>query len=141
MREQRSAGLILYREDGDTRKYLLLQHAVEKHWGFVKGQIEHGEKLQGAARRELREEAGITSLEFISGFSEKIDYTFHRDEESFSKEVVYFLGRTEQREVSLSKEHGDFAWLGYEEALERLTYETSKRLLRKAEEFLGSRFE
>ena len=36
----------------------------------------------------------------------------------------------------LSHEHDDYAWLDYDTALERITYESSKKVLMKAHLFL-----
>ena len=55
--EQKSAGFILFKGDGE-RKYLLLKHGLD-YWNFPKGKIEAGENSMDAAIRELNEEAGI----------------------------------------------------------------------------------
>lgn len=136
MREERSAGVILYRRGLQEREYLLLQHP-EGHWGFPKGHIEGEEDLREAARRELTEETGIGSVAIASGFQGEVEYEFERDGEPVHKKVIYFLGETEEEGVQLSKEHLAFQWLNYQKALERLTYENSRALLRRAERFLG----
>ena len=48
-------------------QYLLLKHRAG-HWNFPKGLIEKGEKLEQAALREVKEEAGLENLKFIKGF-------------------------------------------------------------------------
>ena len=53
-----------------------------------------------------------------------------------SKVVVYFLAKTKQMEVSISFEHQNFKWLPHDQALETLTYENARALLRKAEKHL-----
>lgn len=139
MKQARSAGVILYRE-GNQRRYLLLQHAHGGHWSFPKGQIKLDEDPRKAARRELFEETqiNINKLELLDGFQQKIAYSFSEDGELLHKEVLYFLGKTEQISVSLSPEHLNYVWLTYAEALNKLTYEDDQKLLRKAEEFLNS---
>jgi 8-oxo-dGTP pyrophosphatase MutT (NUDIX family) len=136
MREERSAGVILYRQGPRGREYLLLQHP-EGHWGFPKGHIEEEEDLREAARRELREETGIGSITIVADFQGEVEYEFNRDDELVHKRVTYFLGETDQDEVQLSPEHLAFQWLDYRRALERLTYENSRALLRRAERFLS----
>lgn len=133
--EEWSAGVILFREEPGGRKYLLLEHS-EGHWGFPKGQIEPQEDLKAAACRELCEETRISSTRLVPGFQGLIEYRLERSSRPVQKRVIYFLGETEQEEVRLSPEHAGFAWLGYREALDRLTYENSRRLLRQAEQFL-----
>jgi len=39
-------------------------------------------------------------------------------------------------DVHLSWEHVGYGWLGFQEALNRLTFATAKRVLRKAQEHL-----
>jgi 8-oxo-dGTP pyrophosphatase MutT (NUDIX family) len=134
--EEWSAGIILYRRGQAGREYLLLKYE-EGHWGFPKGQIEREENLKEAACRELREETEISSVRLIPGFQGLIEYGLEREGLPTYKRVIYFLGETEEKEVRLSPEHTAYAWLGYQEALERLTYENSRLLLRQAEEFLN----
>ncbi len=136
MREEWSAGVILFRPATGGREYLLLQHR-EGHWGFPKGHIED-EDLKQAACRELREETGLTPVELIPGFQGLIKYNLERGEQPIHKRVIYFLGETNQEEVRLSGEHLAFAWLRYEEALKQLTFGNSRDLLRQAEQFLSN---
>jgi len=134
--EEWSAGVILYRQGEQGREYLLLQHR-EGHWGFPKGHIEREEDLHEAACRELREETGLSAVELVSGFQGLIEYEIERDGRPVHKRVIYFLGRTDQEEIKLSREHLAFQWLDFQTALERLTYENSRALLRQAERFLS----
>jgi len=113
-------------------KFLLLKYR-QGHWGFVKGHIEPGETKEETLTRELEEETGITEAELITEFNEEIGYYFNNT----SKKVTFFLIKTSVSEVTLSSdEHVDYAWLSFNEARERLSFENTKRLLRKAKEFL-----
>ena len=38
--------------------------------------------------------------------------------------------------IILSHEHLDFIWLNFDNALERITYENAKNILKKSKEFL-----
>ena len=44
------------------------------HWGFVKGHVEDNETEKETALRELKEETGLSKVEFIEGFKEKTHY-------------------------------------------------------------------
>lgn len=127
----RSAGIIPFRIQDDQIEYLLIQHKGG-HWDVPKGKIEDGETPRDAALRELQEETGLTA-EIIEGFSGHTAYGY-RDSEGneVDKTVEFFLGKAESGEVTLSHEHVDFAWLPNEQALERLTYENSRMVLREA---------
>ena len=55
------------------------------------------------------------------------------------KEVVYFLGRPHSTDVKIQVEEvSDFAFLPYEAARKRLTFETNRKLLDKAQAFVES---
>jgi 8-oxo-dGTP pyrophosphatase MutT (NUDIX family) len=130
MPTEKSAGAIVYLAEGRTRLYLLL-HYEEGHWDFPKGKMEKGESEEETIRREVREETGITDIDF-KDFREGINYSFRRDGETVYKEVIFRLARTKEKEVKLSFEHTAYKWLPYEEALGQLTYDNAKELLKKA---------
>ena len=127
---ERSAGIILFRKEGNKKLFLLL-HYPSGHWDFVKGRIEKGEDEMQAAIRETREETGIIDINFIEGFKEKIHYTYLHDNKVIKKEVVFFLGITYSSQVIISDEHIDHIWLEYESAYTKTTYQNAKNLLQK----------
>jgi len=53
------------------------------------------------------------------------------------KEVVYYIARTECSEVCLSDEHQACVWLPMREAVSRITFGNSRRVLRSAEKVLS----
>ena len=134
MKEEVSAGIILFNEM-DKRKFLLLNYP-SKHWDFVKGKMEKGETPHETAIRETKEETGISDVEFIDGFEEEIEYYFYAENQEIHKKVIFFLGKTETREITLSHEHLDFIWLEFDNALNKTTYENAKKLLKKSKVFL-----
>ena len=72
MKKERSAGIVLYLEKPEGNQFLLLNYPTG-HWDFVKGKIEQGETEQQTAIRETKEETGISDIEFIEGYEEKIN--------------------------------------------------------------------
>ena len=118
-------------EKPDGHRFLLLNYPTG-HWDFVKGKIERGETLHQTAIRETKEETGISDLEFVEGFEEKINYNFQFEGELILKEVVFFLAKTKTPTVNVSHEHLDYAWLDYEKALQKVTYQNAKNILSKA---------
>jgi 8-oxo-dGTP pyrophosphatase MutT (NUDIX family) len=130
MPQEHSVGVILFNKD----KYLLLRYA-SGHWGYVKGNIEKNEQTEDTARRELKEETGITTVFFVKGFEEKEEYFYKKEGKTIHKQVDYLLGETQETEVTLSLEHKDFKWLSYQEAMNQLTFAAGKELLKKAEEY------
>ena len=133
MLEERSAGTILYQESPLGKKYLLLNYP-SGHWDFVKGNIEKGETFKQTVLREVKEETGITNIDFIEGFEDKIEYYYQRNGEVIHKEVVFYLASTKTNDVTLSHEHRDYAWLNFNDALLKLTYKTAQKLFKKIKE-------
>ncbi|HLD78265.1 MAG TPA: NUDIX domain-containing protein [archaeon] len=150
MKRERSCGLVIFRgrktasagsgRRGLTREYLLIQHSSLGHWEFPKGWPEAGESDEAAALREAKEEAGLTGLELVPGFAERIHYFYRLEGELVSKDVTFFLAQAPARaEVKISWEHKGFAWLPAEAAKERATKKNTKELIEKAERFLAAK--
>ena len=136
-----SAGAIIYRINEATKKpkYLLLHYGTE-HWDFVKGHIEGSETEEETLCREAEEESGLTDLKIIPGFREKISYFYRREGKTVPKDVIFFLAETNTAEkgIKLSFEHSGYDWLMFDEAVRKVTYDSSKNVLKKANEFLNS---
>lgn len=133
--DEKSCGMVLFREDKGERLYLVL-HYPNGHWDLVKGHVEGDEAEKQTAARELVEETGITEFEFIPGFREQISYKYMKEGKESNKEVVFFLAKTLDQSVKVSHEHQDFLWLNYQDALNQITFENAKQLIRKAKSFL-----
>ncbi len=130
MIEERSAGAVLFIETPTAKKYLLLNYP-SGHWDFVKGNIEKGETLTETVIREIREETSISDVGFVDGFEEKVEYHYQRNGDLVHKEVVFFLAKTDTKDVKISHEHLGFTWLTYEDALKKLTYKNAQNILKK----------
>ena len=130
MIEERSAGAVLFSKTDSGEIFLLLNYP-SGHWDFVKGNIEEVETLKQTVVREIREETGITDVEFIDGFEDKIEYHYQRDGNLVHKEVVFFLAKTKTIDVKISYEHIGFVWLSFDDALKKLTYENAKNIMDK----------
>lgn len=128
---EKSVGLVLFRDTPNGRLVLLL-HYRSGHWDFPKGHVEKGESEMQTALRELQEETGITQAEVLEGFRERVEYSFRRGRRSIRKEVIYYIACTAEESVKLSHEHQASQWLPPEAALERLTYENSRGVLKSA---------
>ncbi len=132
---EKSAGAVIFRKE-EGKIYYLLLHYEMGHWGFPKGHIEKGESLEQTVRREVKEETGIEDIEILNGFKEWIKYFYKLKDKNIFKIVTYLLAETKQRKVKISYEHKGYAWLSYNDALNRLTFKNSKEILKKANNYL-----
>ena len=137
MGTEKSAGIVLFRNDSGKNEFLLLNYP-QGHWDFVKGKVEQNETPHETAIRETGEETGITNIEFIDGFEESVEYDFRFKKENIHKKVIFFLAKTDEKNIRLSHEHNHYLWLEYNDALKKTTFENAKNVLIKANEFLLS---
>ncbi|MCE9653139.1 MAG: NUDIX domain-containing protein [Nitrosarchaeum sp.] len=131
MIEETSAGIVLFRKENSKILFLLLNYP-SGHWDFVKGKMEEGETIHQTAIRETQEETGITDIIFMDNFEEWIEYNFQYQGELVHKKVVFFLAETKTKEISISHEHLDYAWMNYQAAIEKTTFENAKSILTKS---------
>ena len=126
------AAVVYYGEE-----YLLLKYGLG-HWEFVKGHKEKNETDEQTILRELKEETGIIDARIIKGFRKRYDYFFSQQGRKIHKFVLCYLIESEEKNVNLSFEHVDYAWLPFQKALKRLTYKNAKDLLKMAHQFIKS---
>jgi 8-oxo-dGTP pyrophosphatase MutT (NUDIX family) len=136
MYDEISAGAVLHIIDENFEiKYLILNYSYG-HWDFPKGNIESGETEIETIKREVMEETAINDLKLIEGFRQQISYKYRKKSKIVNKTVIYYLAETRTNKVVLSFEHINFAWLDFNYALEKLSFDNSKNVLRNANEFL-----
>jgi 8-oxo-dGTP pyrophosphatase MutT (NUDIX family) len=140
MIEATSAGAILFRDTRGRREYLLLK-SRPGDWEFPKGGVEGDEELQQTAIREVKEEAGISDFRLLDGFREDYDYVFEAGGDTIHKTVHLFVAKSFEASAELSKEHRDMQWRDYEQAINTITQEGPREILRHAHGFLDEKLE
>ena len=117
------AGGIVLREDPDAPRFLLVRARKHpEHWIFPKGHVEPGETAEAAAVREVREEAGVAATAMAPLGA--VEY----EDRARTVRVEYFLLRHE-RDVA-ADESRETRWCAFDDALELLTFPSSRDLLR-----------
>lgn len=138
-----SVGAAVFRVESGRRIYLILRYP-SGHFDFPKGHMEAGETEEDTLRRETEEETGIRTLRvfpdrtsiryfYVAKGSERERRNRERRGYWIFKAVHFFPAETEEADIRISHEHTGFEWLPYEAALEKLTFENAKEVLRQAE--------
>lgn len=134
--DEKSCGVVLFINNKGQRNYLLL-HYPGGHVDFPKGHVEKFDKDEFAtAQREVTEETGIQDIKFMPNFRHEVFYRYNKKGKPSFKQVVFFIGETQTKKVSISFEHKNFFWLPYNDAYKKLTFENAKNLLKEAEKYL-----
>ena len=108
-------------------QYLLLKRKLHWHgWEFAKGKIEAGERKIDTAKRELKEETGLSPLKGdIKKFNFSGKYLYHKSlpDRPGMKGQTFSLYAAEVKKgrVSLDKrEHESYIWVSFRKALKML---------------------
>ena len=134
MRQEKSCGAVLFREENGCREYLLLR-SVHGHVSLCKGHVEGNETEHETAIREIREETALC-VEFVENFREVITYSPKPD---CMKDVVFFLARVSGGTLTCQPEEVADAWYApVDEAFAAITHTSDREVLEKAERFLNS---
>ena len=116
----RAAGAVVFRRTPGGIRLLVLR--AYNNWDFPKGLVEPGEDQLSAAKREVKEETGLTAVEYPFGdeFRETVPY-------AANKVARYYLAETEEHDIELPistalrrPEHHEFRWVSLDEAEELL---------------------
>ena len=136
MHYEKSCGFVAYKEKDDVRLYLIIR-ASNGEYGFPKGHVELNETEYETATRELKEETNV-EVQIINGFRRQIEYKFP-NKVDVMKQSVYFLGRcTEIDVVCQETEVSEVLFVPIEVALELLSFEDTRNILREADMYLDT---
>ncbi len=132
MREKSCGTVTFTRVDGQI-KYLLTRTDYGVY-GFAKGHVEDGESERQTAVRETWEETSIKP-KIVNGFRKTIQYKLKNGND---KTVVFFLGYFENQTPKHNEGFEDMSYelVSYDEAMKLLTFDNTKRILKRANDFL-----
>jgi 8-oxo-dGTP pyrophosphatase MutT (NUDIX family) len=120
------AGGIAFRGSGRDLSILLVTSKKQAgFWIFPKGHVEPGETAAQAGARETLEEAGVAG-ELLGPIGGPLEYDWNGRRYS----VQYFLIRATSE--SPASDGRTIAWLPFDEAMTRLSFQDTQRLLRDA---------
>ena len=136
VRDETSAGGVVFRLDGGHAVYLLIRDSYQ-NWGFPKGHLEAGEIPETAALREVSEETGLSDLS-VRGAIDTIDWFFRFRGQLIHKVCHFFLMETRESSTLPQRAEGITAcrWSAYEDAASLVSYPNARDVLRRAQEMV-----
>jgi tRNA nucleotidyltransferase (CCA-adding enzyme) len=126
--KEKSFGAVIINE---YQEFLLIKHRFGEHWDFPKGHKENDETDKETVLREVMEETGLL-ITIIEGFKEKTRYS---PREGTEKTVTFYMGFSTGKVTIQNEEILDYAFLPFEDALKKITFNESKEVLKKAKNF------
>ena len=135
MKIEKSCGAVVFTKDDGAIRYVIIE-SKEGFFGFPKGHIEGNETEEETALREIYEETGL-DVELIDGFRTEDSHPFTKNGETRIKHVVYFLAEySDQSPKAQESELNSIHLMDYNTAVSAFQFESSKRILSKANEYL-----
>lgn len=140
--QETSVGAFLYKIKDNDILFLLVYSKRNGEWGFPKGHIDSNESEIETAKREIKEETGITDIKFEQNFrcvdTYKIKGTLEVTKDRIiDKNVIYYLAKTNSNFIGCCDEEiSEGKWLKYKQAVDCLKYDNQKKLLEKAYIFI-----
>ena len=135
MKREKSCGAVVYAETGNGRLYLV-EKMLHGHYGLPKGHVEPGEIEKQTAEREILEETGL-AVSVDTRFREVTSYS---PAPGVMKDVVFFVARAGSTETTPQPTEVEAVFfLPLERALVRLTYESDREVIRRAEKYLNKK--
>lgn len=122
--EVRAAGAVVWRPGPEIA---VIHRPRQDDWSLPKGKLDPGEAWHDAAVREVWEETGLTGR-----MGEELEPVLYRDRKGRSKGVRYWLMEAVEGDFNASHEVDELRWVAFDDAIELLTYEYDRELVRHA---------
>ena len=132
-----SSGGVIVWHDGNQYKLCLVKRRNKKTWVLPRGRVEPGESLEQTAVREVKEETGAIG-EVVRKLG-VVRYSFVSSDGTLMNRIVHFylMRFVKQSRFVPNPETEAYRWVTFEEALNLLTYESEKDIVRKAQLILN----
>ena len=135
MKTEKSCGAVVVTVIDGSIKYVIVE-SKEGYFGFPKGHVEKNETEKETALREIREETGL-NVDIIDDFKTEDLHRFTLNGETRMKHVVYFLAQYSNQSPSAQiSELNSIKIIDFDTAISIFQFESSKRILSEANEFI-----
>ena len=137
MAKSTKVNCILFRKKNSGYEFLLLKRIPEGggRWQPITGSVESTDaSIKDAAYREMLEETGIGKDGIIRVIENVHVFTWLDDGETKTEHVFCFEVAPDAKvrlDVNVCKEHDEYQWVAFEEALKLLEWDTQKDAFRK----------
>ena len=129
VREPTAGGIVFRRAKDGTVEIILIQDAKDR-WTIPKGHIEEGETAEAAAKREVKEEAGLADTEVL-GWLGKIHFRYRRLDKLVLMTTQIYLIRAKGDTNAIQKEEwmNGIKWFKFHDALDAIEYDDIGKLM------------
>ncbi len=124
---------IPFRKIGRSLEFCVFHRRRHDTWQFISGGGEDAETPLQAVQREVAEESGVATDDFISLRSMcyiRSDIYPEQYRNNWPKDMYiipeYSFGFECNEDIRISDEHSGFRWVSYEEAMDLLKYDSNK---------------
>ena len=121
---KQAGAIVIRRAKSGPLVLLVTAKRNPRHWIFPKGHIEDGESARQAALREAREEAGVAARPLRKAGRTWFAYG------SRDYSIDYWLAETD--DAGEPEAGRQLKWCSYRDALDTLTFDNMRGLLRRA---------
>ena len=136
--------MLVYAKVKGKIEYLLLKRKLHwKGWEFPKGGIRIFESKKRAIKREIKEETGL-KIKKIKKFNLNGRYKYDKEYpdrrgfigQSFSLYAVEVKKPAKGKIKIDEREHTDYKWLNFEQAIKKLAWPNQKKCLKIVDEWI-----
>ena len=133
---EKSCGAVVFTRERDEIKYLIELYE-KQYYGFPKGHLSTHISEKNCVISEIKKETGL-DIVLIDGFVTYDSYPLiYKGLSDVTKTIVYFLAEfKKQIPEALDPEISKIYMMSYDEAINVLQFESSKRILTEAHTFL-----
>lgn len=135
MIKEKSCGAVVYKKE-EEKIYFLIEEMKAGHYSIPKGHVENNETEVETALREIKEETNL-EVNLDSNFREVVSYSPY---EGCIKDVVFFIAKAKTFDMKEQLiEVTSLKWLEPVDAINILTFDSDKEVLKKALKYLGGK--